>query len=59
MSKRRSLLTGSDPSALTFTSAAPRRFYLHHGVTQERPAAESLVFGGRPRAAGEGGSRAI
>jgi hypothetical protein len=59
MSKRRSLLTGSDRSALAFTSAAPRRFRLHHGVTQERPTAEALVMGGRPRAAGEGGSRAI
>ena len=59
MSKRRSLLTGSDRSALTFASAAPRRFCLHHGVTQERPAAESLVIGGRPRAAGEGGARAV
>ena len=59
MSKRRSLLTGSDLSALTFASAAPRRFYLHHGVTHERPAAEALIIGGRPRAAGEGGARAL
>ncbi len=59
MSKRRSLLTGSDRSALPFTSAAPRRFRLHHGVTQERPAAEALIIGGRPRAAGEGSSRVI
>jgi hypothetical protein len=59
MSKRRSLLTRSNRGALAFTSAAPRRFYLHHGVTQERPAAESLIIGGRPRAAGEGGARAL
>jgi hypothetical protein len=59
MSKRRSLLTGSDRSALAFASAAPRRFYLHHGVTQERPTAEALIIGGRPRAAGEGGARAV
>jgi len=59
MSKRRSLLTESDRSALPFTSAAPRRFRLHHGVTQERPAAEALIIGGGPRAAGEGGALAV
>lgn len=59
MSKRRSLFTGSNRSALTFASAAPRRFCLDHGVTQERPAAEALIIGGRPRAAGEGGAHAI
>jgi hypothetical protein len=59
MSKRRPVVTGSGRAALAFTSAAPRRFYLQNGVTQERPAAESLVFGGRPRAAGEGGARAV
>lgn len=59
MSKRKALLSGSHRGALAFTSAAPRHFRLHHGVTQERPAAEALVIGGRPRAAGEGGARAI
>jgi hypothetical protein len=59
MSKRRPLLTGSTTSALAFASAAPRRFRRRNGVTQERPAAEALVIGGRPRAAGEGGARAV
>ena len=59
MVERNSQHFGCKGRAVTFTSAAPRRFNLHPGVTQERPAAETLVIGGRPRAAVEEGARAV
>ena len=59
MVERNSRQFGCKGLAVTFTSAAPRRFNLHPGVTQERPAAEALVIGGRSRAANEEGARAV
>lgn len=54
MSERISRLTGRKGLVVTFTSAAPRRFNLHPGVTQERPIAADLAASDRPRAAGKG-----
>jgi hypothetical protein len=59
MVERISRQAGCKGLAVALTSAAPRRFDLHPGVTQQRPAAEALVIGGRSRAADEGGARAV
>lgn len=59
MVERNSRQAGCKRLAVVFTSAAPRRFDLHPGMTQERPAAEALVIGGRSRAADEEGARAV
>jgi hypothetical protein len=59
MSERISRLTGCKGLAVTFTSAAPRRFNLHPGVTQERPILADLAAGDRPRAAGKGDTHGL
>ena len=59
MSERNSRPAGCKGLAVTFTSAAPRRFNLHSGVTQERPIPADLAAGGRPRAAGKGDTHGL
>jgi hypothetical protein len=54
MGKRNSQQVGCKGLAFAFTSAAPRWFALHSGVTQERPILAELAASDRPRAAGKG-----
>lgn len=59
MSERKSLQAGCKGIAVASTSAAPRRFNHHPGVTQERPVAADFAASGRPRAAGKGDTRGV
>lgn len=54
MVERISRQAGCRGLAVTFTSAAPRRFNVYPGVIQERPIAADLAASDRPRAAGKG-----
>lgn len=57
MSKRNSRPAGFKGTALTFTSATPRRNPSHPpGVTHDRPTPADLAAGGRPGVAGKGGA---
>lgn len=59
MSERISRLTRCKGLAVMLTSAAPRRFNLHPGVTQERSIAADLAASNRPRAAGKGDTHGV
>jgi hypothetical protein len=59
MSERKSRQAGCKGLAVASTSAAPRRFNLHPGVTQERPILADVAASGRPRAAGKGDTRGV
>jgi hypothetical protein len=59
MVERNSREAGRKGLAADFTSAAPRRFSLYPGVTQERPIAADLAACGRPRAAGKGDTHGV
>jgi hypothetical protein len=59
MSERKSRQAGRKGLAVASTSAAPRRFNLHPGVTQERPILADLAAGDRPRAAGKGDTHGV